>query len=293
MSNTSIALTEAQHQKAIAFVSSVETLCMTSGVAFVKSTFDLVKLRQRKTEPEISVAVALVFIQAASLSGIKGVIEQPVMDDLIKMIFISFPELSLEEVVKAFQMERYGDLTPKTEHFQLFNSDYVSTVLKKYKSWKVQMKKEHNISNVKEIEVNKEEIQTVKVAGIIDCYETWSETGKVEDIRFNVFDMLYSVGLIPKQGTCPKIDERYAQIAQEAKQQKISEMTSLRVDAKDDKSEVKRLQEVYTEIINGIGNHLDNRVKALVLVGFFRKLNIDFNGREKLENILREKFYDL
>lgn len=274
-------------------ISMMEASCSVSDVGFVKSVFKMKKVRDRKAEPNISFTIGMVVTQAAALSGLKSDVSEQISQDVVNMIFIAFPDLTIEEIIKAFQMERYGQLIPKTEHFQLFNADYVSTILRKYKSWKSQIKKEHNITNQKEIEVNKDEIQTVKVAGIIDCYETWVDTGKVEDIRFNVFDMLYAVQVIPKQGSDPKVDERYSQIVQEAKQQKISEMTLLRVEARDNKSEVKRLQDIYTEITNDIGNHLDNRVKSLVLVGFFRKLNIDFNGREKLENILREKFYDL
>lgn len=292
-------LIESQNQRALAFVSTIETLCEANPIAFIKSVYELKKLRDRKLEPEISVALGLVFTQAATLSGIKGEIEQMVMHDLIKMIFVSFPELAIEEVVKAFQLERYGDLNPKTEHFQLFNSDYVSAVLKKYKVWKSRLKAEHNITNEKPIEVNKEEIQTVKVAGIIDCYECWNENGKVEDIRFNVFDMLYAIGKIPKQDSDPRVTARYNAVIEQAINEKLAELTSERIDRKDNRSEVKAIQEVYNEIKSGIGNHLNNRIKALVLAGFFRKLNLDGNGnidgkgRERLEGILRENFENL
>lgn len=293
------ALSESQTQRAIAFVSTIETLCNYEPVSFVKSTYQLKKMRDRKTEPEISVAIGLVFAQAASLSGIKGEIEPPIVSDLVRMIFVSFPELAIEEIVKAFQLERYGDLNPKTEHFQLFNSDYVSAVLKKYKVWKSRLKAEHNITNEKPIEVNKEEIQTVKVAGIIDCYECWNENGKVEDIRFNVFDMLYAIGKIPKQDSDPRVTARYNAVIEQARNEKLAELTSERIDRKDNRSEVKAIQGVYNEIKSGIGNHLNNRIKALVLAGFFRKLNLDGNGnidgkgRERLEEILRENFENL
>lgn len=94
------------------------------------------------------------------LSGIKSKIDPFAAEDIQKMISSYFKTLSLEEIYKAFELERFGLYEAKTDHFQLFDANYVSEILKKYKNWKINEKRALNISAPKmEVEVDKESIR--------------------------------------------------------------------------------------------------------------------------------------
>ena len=74
-----------------------------------------------------------------------------ITQDITNLIFGVYSDLTIEEIYKAFELERFGLYEEKTKHFQLFNSEYVSEILKKYKKWKHDMKMQHNITNQKNI----------------------------------------------------------------------------------------------------------------------------------------------
>ena len=56
---------------------------------------------------------------------IKNPIDSFMKQDIINMLDGYWSNFTFEEMVKAFEMERFGQFTEQTEHFQLFNSTYI------------------------------------------------------------------------------------------------------------------------------------------------------------------------
>lgn len=97
-----------------------------------------------------------------ALVGIKGTVDDAIKKDISNMILKYFQLISFEEIELAFEMERYGKFTERTEHFQEFNSTYVSKVLTKYLTWKQKTALELNLSRrEEEKEITDEEIQRI------------------------------------------------------------------------------------------------------------------------------------
>ena len=123
---------------------------------------EMVKIKEISKEPRFNDLLGAMFTKISVLAGIKGEIDQFTKQDISKMILSTFKELSLEELHKAFELERYGVYDDKTDHFQLFDANYISQILKKYKKWKAKERLELNISQpvleIKISEVEKSEL---------------------------------------------------------------------------------------------------------------------------------------
>lgn len=161
-------------------VQHIESVCLLPKVDFLKSTYHHSKIKELSTKSNFKDLLAAVLVKISILAGIKNEIDDFVKQDISKMILSSFNELSLEEISKAFELERYCQYEVKTEHFQLFDSNYISAVLKKYKKWKVKEKTELNIlAPIKEVEI--------------------TESQKIE-LRENLLQLIFSE--IKENGLC-------------------------------------------------------------------------------------------
>lgn len=140
------------------FVQKIELNCELSKVEFLKLTYNLIKIKEISNEPNFKELLGAVLVKISILSGIKGEIDDFIKQDISKMILSSFKELSIDEICKAFELERYGQYEAKTDHFQLFDSNYISQILKKYKNWKNKERIELNIiAPIKNIEISEKE----------------------------------------------------------------------------------------------------------------------------------------
>lgn len=110
---------------------------------FVVSTF---KRIDRYDSKEMKQNLIVTLQTIATLSGIKSEISKADMADIVKMILKRFKQLSFEDIGIAFEMERYNEYDEKTQHFNLFNAEYVSAILKKYQKWKSKYRNDHNLS---------------------------------------------------------------------------------------------------------------------------------------------------
>lgn len=125
---------------------------------FLKKSYEFEKIKD-KTE-DVRPELGLILMRIHGEMGFKSEIDQFTKQDLVKMILSHYNALSLEEIYKAFELERFGLYEDKTEHFQLFDSNYVSNILKKYKNWKIEQKKVLNIEAPKaEIQLDKNKIR--------------------------------------------------------------------------------------------------------------------------------------
>jgi len=67
--------------------------------------------------------MGIILTKIAVLSGIKNPIDNFTKQDLLRLIVRRYKHLSPSEIYKAFENERYGINQPKTEHYQLFDSN--------------------------------------------------------------------------------------------------------------------------------------------------------------------------
>jgi len=178
------------------FVQQVEYNCELSKVEFLKSTYKLIKIKEISNEPDFKTLLGAILVKISILSGIKGEIDDFIKQDISKMILSSFKELSLEEICKAFELERYGQYETKTEHYQLFDSNYISQILKKYKNWKTKEKIELNLVAPKEeVEISEKEKSELKENMLKMIFDEIKETGFSSD-AWHLYINLESSGKI-------------------------------------------------------------------------------------------------
>lgn len=267
-----IALVADQEKRAAEKVSVIEKNCAVPFVAFLKQNYEHIKIRNVRSDPEYSVLVMAMILKMVVLSGIKGQLDPLNMADISKYIDLKCQDLTFEEIYKAFELERFGEYDSKTDHFNLFNSGYFSAVISKYRKWKAKVKFEHNISisGQDKYEMSDEEKCKLMADGVLDCYIEWCETEKVPDYRFNVFDILYDCGMLPKWDESDKISHSYAVKKETARIELMKEVTISSL--KSIGSEKKKFVAIYDNLKNGHGLELENRTKALVLKGYFEKI---------------------
>lgn len=150
---------------------------------------------------EVSETIGMIFTKVSNLSGIKDPISEINKQDIKEMIFTRFGGLSLEEIDYAFKLERYGAYGDKTQHFQLFNSEYVSTVLNKYKKWLNEKRVNNNLpiaEKQKPQEMSEEEKQLIVYTGVIGCFKNYEETKRIEAGKGWVYDFFFEKKRLPK-----------------------------------------------------------------------------------------------
>lgn len=255
-----------EHKQAVAFekFEEIEKKCSTNAVAFLKENHLNKKIRDRKTEPNFKILLAICWNKICGLAGIKKEVDSFVVEDITKMIFYSYSDLTIEEIYKAFEMERYAIYDTKTEHYQEFNADYISTVLKKYKAWKTNTRTQLNIEEQnKEKELSEEEKEEIVKNGVNRVYNEFRETGKIEGNCEYIFDFLCEKKII-KNSNNPKLIEYYQSKLDEAKEQLKSEMIDVVYPNKQTKID-------YANVIGGNSPKILLRAKRNILIEFFAK----------------------
>jgi len=162
---------------------------------FVKNTYKFVKIRDRKNEINFKTLIGVMFVEISILAGIKEITDEN-KRDIVKMILTACDDLTIEEIYKAFELERYGEYGQKTEHFQLFNADYIAKIIAKYREWKLQVKTQHNISLAELKEKNEQKISEEEQKLIMDnaikrLYHEFLDSGEVSIPCSYIFDEMY------------------------------------------------------------------------------------------------------
>lgn len=154
------------------------------------------------TPEEASLYFMTVFVRAAFYIGIKDPINQLNKDDIKNLIYLQYRNLTFEELNKAFTMERYNLLEPKTEHYQIFGTEYVGAVLKKFVAWKRRIQTHAKIPIFKPYEppkLTEEEKEAINIKGICDLVTEFALTKRLmPGYIVNNYDYLYKKGLLPK-----------------------------------------------------------------------------------------------
>lgn len=127
-------------------IPEIENKCLTSVKDFLIKVQSEPTIGQLSNHPNLFLFIGSLLIKINTMAGIKHSITDLDMADIKNLIFMYFKALSLADIYKAFELERFGMYDNKTDHFQLFNSEYVSQILKKYQKWKQIKKVELNIT---------------------------------------------------------------------------------------------------------------------------------------------------
>jgi hypothetical protein len=162
---------------------------------FIKNTYKFVKIRDRETEFNFKTLIGVMFVELSILAGVKDITDEN-KRDIMKMVLTTCSDLTIEEIYKAFELERYGEYGQKTEHFQLFNADYIAKIIAKYREWKLQIKTQHNISLASLKEKNEEKVSEEEQKLIMDnaikrFYNEFLQNKEVPILCSYIFDEMY------------------------------------------------------------------------------------------------------
>jgi hypothetical protein len=263
-----LAIIQEQEERASMKIAEIEDRCSSSAISFLRQNFGFIKLRDRKTEPEFAILIAAAMTKNAVLAGLKGIdkLNQP---DILKAIFNHYSDLTLEEIYKAFEFERFNVYEEKTEHFQQFNAEYVTAILKKYRVYKHRIKTEHNIMPNKnsDRELTTEEKEQMVKDAVNHAFDEFKETGTIDGITEYIFDFLVEKGKIKTKGSEALVKYYEAKLA-EAKEQlkKENEKTEAKTPA-----ERKSLTIDLERIVSGISGKILIRAKKNILMEYFKK----------------------
>lgn len=169
-------------------------------VAFARQVLTFSPIRE--LDPiEVRGGIGAIISQHAALIGFKGEIDPLNKSDISGMILSRFSSLSLEELYKAFQMERYGEFDTRTEHYQLINAPYVSEILKKYKQWLQRTRQTNNLpmslpAPSTEEQLTEEEKEARFIANVQQFYNDFKQTGQLPLLCCWIYDGLKERGMV-------------------------------------------------------------------------------------------------
>lgn len=279
-----LAIIAEKEQMALKEFDSVIRSCESSPLAFLKTNYGFKKLRDRKTEPNISFLLSAAWTKISALAGLKTSTDIIISQDITNMIFNVYNDLSLEEIYKAFELERHCVYETKTEHFQQFNAEYVADILKKYKKWKQFTKIQHNISATNPESLLPEMTDSQKKEtmdnAIIRKFNEYLSTNDIEEPFAYIFDELYERDIIKKPTKeDPEIQMYYVRKLEQAKIEIQKELESATSSVKSERITIK---EELEKIAAGNSDKAQVRAKKIILMQFFKK--------HKTENTDFEKF---
>ncbi|WP_128761405.1 hypothetical protein [Leeuwenhoekiella aestuarii] len=171
-------------------------------IAFARNVVEFDKIKNIPPD-QIGPNLAMVFVKAANLIGLKDPISNINKQDIKEMILARFKSLSIEEIDYAFKLERYGVYGERVKHFQLFNAEYVSKVLDQYKKWLLKIRHDNNIplfkdNSCKTDELTEDQKMDLILNGLREAHAQFIETNSIEPGRLYLYDFLDEYGIMPK-----------------------------------------------------------------------------------------------
>lgn len=228
--------------------------------------------------------LAVVLVKICALSGIKNEIDDFTKKDISNLICVFYKNLSVAEIWKAFELERYGVYETKTDHFQLFDSTYISSVLKKYVEWKQNEKRLLNWnppnSETKELpELTESQKREFMTSAILRSFEFFKENGCLsDDVQIHVFDELVKRKFIVNSNN-QKVLNYYLEHQNRA----IKELEQeYKIGIKSEKRE--HYKQALKNLEKEIGGDVNVRMKRNVLTEFFTKYKDDEKFLEQLKS---------
>lgn len=254
---------------------NIQNVLISSNKSFLQKSYEFEKISIIKKEPTFIFLITGWIAQTSLLMQIKNPVDDFLKQDIINMLVGYWSNLSFEEIVKAFELERFGIFKEKTEHYQLFDCNYISQVLKKYQRWKREQKTELDINPKPKIEVmTDEEKEAILINGINQKYLDYKETKEIEEPFTHIFKDLIERKIIkmPNAQT-PKLSKYYDDKITEATNQVLKESRDYFTE---DKGKRQQNKTIIDSIISKIPNEdakslIEIRAKKLVLIDFFNK----------------------
>lgn len=269
-----IQLHQQQENRAFEKFEIIEKKCELHPISFLKETYNFEKIRNIKNDIDFSMTLAVCLSRICVLSGINSKVDVLNSNDITKAITNAYSDLSIEEVYKAFEFERYGHFESKTNHYQLFNAEYVCEVIKKYKKWKQDTRIINYINEPKKNlpEISESQKKEIVDKGIIRVFNEFKETGEIPEPCSHIFDELYERKII-RDGQTPgeqayyqrKYSEAAVQIERELKSENTGSLHELRT-----------IKEELDKIGQNNSDKVILRIKKLILIDLFTRL-IDSN----------------
>lgn len=171
-----------------------------SPVGFVEKLKDFAPLREQP-DPVARMAIGLIVTQHAALIGIKGTIDAMNKEDISNLICSRFAHLALEELHKAFQLERYGELGEATAHYNLINAPYIAQVLTKYVSWLRKTRQNHphlSLERTPREETPPAPPSRERIEALAhQMQQQYLQTGQMPLFCSWLFDAMRQVGMLP------------------------------------------------------------------------------------------------
>lgn len=246
----------------------LETICQFEKKQFFSYVYQVEKIKNRKYQANFNQFLGQVFAKIAVLAGIKNEIDPFVKTDIFKMIKYHYDTLSIEEIYKAFELERFNVYEKKTEHYQLFDSNYISDVLKKYVDWKIKQKKILNFQVVDQIpEITELEKINILKNQIQNRYEEFLKTNTVLEKKDHYFDFLVEQNKIIVNNT-QKNRDWFEIRFQVAKKILFEQYTNKKSISKDDNQNIKN---TLLSIQNKNCDLVLNKAKELIFLEFLQK----------------------
>jgi|GEM_PF-6911084 len=214
----------------ICSIENIEKTTKLTDRNFFNTTYNEIKINKLQSVRNFPTILGLVFTKIATLSGISKPIDDFVKQDITRLVLRRYKHLSMSEVYKAFENERYGINNPKTEHYQLFDSNYVATIIDKYVLWRQNEKQKTNWQPPKPQQTialpvmsdkEKHERMTKEINRLFTTYILQGNLNN--QITIHVYQELRDRGIILTKSDNPKTQERldnyFAKQYQKAKQQ--------------------------------------------------------------------------
>lgn len=265
-----LAIIEEKTQRAADAVAIIEQRSEGTPVAFLKSNFENRKIRERKSDIDFRGILSAALTKICALAAIKAHVSPFDAEDITKMILSTYADLTLEEIYKAFELERYGVHEVKTEHYGLFNAEYCAAILKKYRSWKTITRHQHNISPSQALpELSETAKEEIAKKGVIRVFEEFKTTDAINDPVVWIFDRLYNLQIIPGP-TTPELQDWYHRKYNQAHAQLTKEIKSRQATINPVE---KRINQEELENISKEGSlKVISHAKKIILTDYFRKL---------------------
>jgi len=237
-----------------------------SEISFVRNINNQIRISESKHNYDFSETLGSILVKVLNHLGIKQALHQVEKNDIKELILLRFKHLTLDEIDYAFKLERFGVFETKTEHFQLFNSEYVSTVLKKYETWKAVTRKQNNINTLKienSNEMTAEEIEFSMIEGCDRIFREYKLNHRIEGVYVHIYDHLFKKGLLPR-------DKFYKDMIF-AKAQVIA-ISEVKANARENNEPKKTMERSIKEIEDKVNLTPIAIAKKLALEDYFQKL---------------------
>lgn len=250
-------------------VFEIETICELKTIDFFDAVYSIQKIRDRKYQGHWREILASVLVKISVLAGIKDKIDDFTKKDISKMITTTYGDLALEEIYKAFELERYGVYETKTEHFQLFDSNYISEILKKYKKWKLTKKNKLNFNAPKTLipEISESEKMNILKIATQSRYEEFLKNDVLEGKYDHIFDFLVEQKKIIVSNN-PKNKEWFEIRLSIAKKILLETLASKKAKSGND---FRQIATTISKIKNNNSDQILIKAKEIILLEFFQK----------------------